>query len=93
MASFVFSPKSPTEVADYRFDFTNLLRKGETIISANFTAAPAGLTLGSPETTGTVVAVVVSGGVLGTTYEIDCTIVTSLGLVWNRGADLGIENL
>lgn len=70
--------KDPNDIADYWFDWTNFLPVSETITAATVTA-PAGVTKVESDFTDKTVRVRLSGGIAGTSYDIDCLITTSLG--------------
>jgi len=93
--------KDPDAILDYKFDWkakTNLsgntdwLESGETISSFTITAA-SGLTVDSSalSDTNTSVTVWLSGGTDGTTYDLACKIVTSLGRTDERTASISVE--
>jgi hypothetical protein len=75
-------PKDPEAVLDYKFawgaDSPPWLDSGETIASATVDV-PTGLTLESQSVTddGESVLVWLSGGTIGATYLVECTIVTT----------------
>lgn len=68
------------------FDFTSRLASGETISTATTTAsvysgtdaAPSSIVSGGSTITGQKVTQAITAGVLGVTYELLCTITTSL---------------
>jgi hypothetical protein len=60
------------------------LNVGETIISADATASPAGLTLGAVIIMENEVTVLVSGGTAGTEYLVQFKITTSIGNVFKN---------
>ena len=93
MPSYSFPARDPADISEHRFDWSKFLGSGETVTSATVTAEPTGLTISEPVIAGSVVTVVISGGVTGSTYEVNCRIETSLGLTFERGADLSVENL
>jgi len=72
----------------YRWDWQLWLRPaddpyltGDAIVDATVTAAPLGLVLEAPLVVGgSAVRVMVSGGTVGTTYTLSCTISTAAGL-------------
>ena len=78
--------KTPTESEPLGFDFAVDLATGETISTAPFTmavvegtdASPSSMLSGSPAISGTEVRQRVVGGVVGVTYELSCTITTSM---------------
>lgn len=81
--------KDPSAVLDWRFDWnalangygdSNWLVSGETITSYTITA-DSGITVDSDELVSDDTAIVVwlSGGTVGTSYDVVCHIVTSAG--------------
>lgn len=78
MAVKKLASKAPGDVVDYPIDFAALLASGETISSA-LSTVEAGLTDetgGTPGISGSVVTMILSGGVEGETYQIVVSIVT-----------------
>jgi hypothetical protein len=87
-------PKKPAAVKRYQADFSEWLDTGETVQSCTFdvsvsagTDAGVSLTVEDDSilTGNTAVAFFVSGGVVGVTYEVKITVVTSAGQteVWS----------
>lgn len=88
MATFITrTPKDPSDVLDYKFDFkgltngngsTDWLVSGETISSRTITA-DSGITVDSSSITDTNTSVTVwlSSGTAGQSYDVACEIVTS----------------
>jgi hypothetical protein len=70
--------KTPDEVLDFTFDFTNLLTGDDTLSSFSLTTE-AGITVNSSSNTTSVVTIWVSGGTLGEQYNIVCHGVTGNG--------------
>jgi hypothetical protein len=70
--------KDPSAVLDWNFNWTNWLASAETISTATVTVG-SGLTKDSQSNTTTTVTVWLSGGTLGTTYEVTCRITTNQG--------------
>jgi len=77
MANTSFT-KDPEAVLDYTFDWSDWLATGETISSYTVTAQ-TGLTKDSDSQADGVVTYWLSGGTAGTTYRVECKIVTSAG--------------
>lgn len=78
---YSISPKQPSEVLDYDFDFSQRLPTGDTISSVlSVTLDQNTITLGSGATgvtnTGTVVKVWLLGGLSGTRYKVTCRVLT-----------------
>jgi hypothetical protein len=67
-----FDPKLPGESEVFSLDFAARLGAGQTVAGATVTATPAGLTLGAPSVSGSVVSVRVSGGTGGVTFDLEC---------------------
>jgi len=100
MSSFV---KDPGAVLDYTFDFavetngtgdgSDWLTVGE-IISSHTIVVDDGITVGSSSETlgGKAVEVWLSGGVVGDSYNVTCSITTSLGRVDQRSMQIDIHN-
>ena len=76
MASNNVFNKDPDAVLDYVIDWASWLAVDETISSVTITV-PTGITKNSNTNTTTAVTVWLSGGTEGTTYKVDCKIVTS----------------
>ena len=69
--------KDPDAVLDFLFDWSQWLLFNETISS--YTVTPdSGLTVDSTSQSNSVVAVWLSGGTVGKTYELKCKILTSM---------------
>lgn len=68
--------KDPEAILDYIFDWSDWLATGEIITSATITV-PTGLTKASQTTTTTEVIAWISGGVVTTTYRVECKITTN----------------
>lgn len=74
--------KGPNEVLDYQWDWSAWL--GTDTISTSTVATPTGLTEASEANTTTTATVWVSGGTLGTTYQLTNHIVTAGGRTAER---------
>jgi hypothetical protein len=80
-------PKLSTEIRQYSFNFLSKLQSGETISTASCSVSvysgndptPSAIITGAASMNGPVVNQLVSAGVVGTIYEIDCEVTTSLG--------------
>lgn len=79
--------KDPSAVLDYKFDWSDWLASGETIISKTITAED-GITVDSSsiEDDATSVVVWLSGGTATENYEVTCQITTSAGRTDERTA-------
>jgi hypothetical protein len=65
-----FDPKLPEEDEVFSVNFADRLGAGRTVTGATVTATPAGLTVGTPGVSGTVVSVRISGGTAAAVYEV-----------------------
>lgn len=70
--------KDPSGKWNYTIDWALLLPTGQTIDTSAWTV-PAGLTTASTSKTTTTTTIVLSGGTLGTTYDVVNHIVTTPG--------------
>ena len=83
-------PKDPQAVLDYAFDWSGWLAAAETISTATVTASGTGLVVGTgptppaPAIVAGVVTYWLSGGTVGTTYDVTCHITTSQGRTDDR---------
>lgn len=80
MESFI---KDPNAIKDYTWDWTSDLG-GDSILSAQVTATPNGLTISSPLTTSTHVSVNVFGGTLSAKYRVTCRVTTVNGRIFDK---------
>lgn len=86
MSRSVQPAKSADATLLYQWDFTSLLQPSETISNAFFSVSvysgdddfPSDILSGSPSISGSVVSQLITGGVLGTVYSVDCNALTSL---------------
>jgi len=92
--------KDPAAVLDYTFDWAALtnetgksdwLASGETISSYTVTAG-TGIIKDSDSNTTTTVTVWLSGGTVGTRYDIVCQIVTSSSRTDERTITIAVQN-
>jgi len=74
-----FSEKTPADVLDYEFNFSNWLISGDTIVNGAATAS--GAVIDSIDITLTSVIVWVSGGTNNVPAHIDVTATTAVGRV------------
>ena len=96
--SGAFSYKLTTENELFTFDFSPILRTGETISSATCTVQvkdgsdsnPDDIKVGSPAISGSLVVQRVSGGLNGVTYRLEMTVTTSLTNVYTIVGDLPV---
>lgn len=87
MSRVIFGGKLYGETKNFVFDFASLIALGESISSASVSAtvysgvdsSPSALISGSASISGTQVTQKVTGGVLGVTYNLVCTAITSAG--------------
>ena len=82
--------KDPSAVLDYAFDWTGWLAAGETITSHTVTV-PTGLTLESSTAASGIVTAWISGGTAGTTYRVECLIVTTAGRTDERSLWITVQ--
>ncbi len=73
--------KAPAEDLPYTYDFGlwAQLQGSDTLASATVTGSPAGLTIGTPSVSGTVVSVRLSSGTVATTYRLTVSGTTAAG--------------
>lgn len=78
MEQFEKFEKNAAAVLDWKFDWSDWLTTAETI-SSQTTTVTTGITLASSSITDTNTSVTawLSGGTLGITYQVDCTITTN----------------
>lgn len=88
--------KTPAEVLDYDLDFSGVMATSEEIDSSDWavtepeTATDPELVIDSAEFTTTSCKVWLSGGLLGTEYYLQNTVVTNQGRTYTRGFNLQI---
>ena len=70
--------KDPADVAWYKFDWSQFLDAGDTIVSATV-SVDSNLVRAASATASTSVSVQLSGGVSGTSSVVTCVVVTALG--------------
>lgn len=70
--------KDPDAILDFSIDWSNWLATGETISTSTWNV-PTGITKDSDTNTSTVTTIWLSGGTVGTTYEIVNHIATDAG--------------
>lgn len=83
----IFDAKTASETVAVSFDFASEYAIGETVASASVGAAvysgidatPSALLSGTPTLSGAVVTQTLAGGVVGVTYLITATALSSLG--------------
>jgi hypothetical protein len=82
-------PKLVSETRQYSFNFLSRLSAGETILTGTCSASvysgndptPSNIIQGAASINGPIVNQLITGGALGTIYEIACRVTTSLGQV------------
>jgi hypothetical protein len=87
VSRLVFPAKAPSEILTLTFPFLSRLAVGETISSATVSAtvysgtdaSPSAILSGGTTISGSEVKQKVTGGVLGVTYLLTCSAVTSTG--------------
>ena len=82
--------KDPSAVLDYVFDWTEWLATGETITDHTITA-DTGITVDSSTEDDGKVTVWLSGGTVGTTYRVECLIVTTAGRTDERSLWITVQ--
>lgn len=75
--------KDPDAVLDYTWDWSDWLG-ADTITGAPTVTVPSGITKTSQSNTTTTVTAWLSGGTVGTTYDVICRIVTTGGRTDDR---------
>lgn len=88
----------PADIADYALDFVSVLATAETISSITSVTVPTGLTLtppgkAAPAISGTKVVFWLTGGTVGTVYDVSATIVSSGGRTYVRKERLWMTDL
>lgn len=81
--------KDPEAVVDFAFDWSTWLASGDTIDTFTVTV-PSGITLDSSSEASGVVTAWISGGTAGTTYIVECKIVTTQGRTDERSRPLDV---
>lgn len=80
--------KDPNETLTYSLVWSTLL--GDDTIAAVDWTVPAGLTGGAEATVGYVTAISLSGGTIGTTYDVACKVTGASGQIYNRSPRLPV---
>lgn len=83
--------QQPSERLDYTFDYTDMLKDGDTISSATAVASPSGLTVSGVTTTPTTIRFWVNGGSVGAKYKVTVTATTTNGRVKQDEAVFSIK--
>lgn len=90
--SQLWPAKDPSDVLDYRIDWTAILQ-GDTIEGSSWTVpVPSGLVIDSQDFTDSRVVVWLSGGSVGN-HRITNTITTASGRTLQRSVTLPVEDL
>lgn len=94
MADHTFPPKDPAEKLPYSFDWARELKQVADTIAGNarVTSSDPVLTVAAIQTVGSEVRFILSGGVIGSTYTVQCEIDTTKGYVFNRAAEISVED-
>lgn len=87
---YSFPPKDPDEVLDYLFDWSLELETTETIVSHSITVSNITNVSDVRDNTNKKVSVRLSGGIIGDTGKIECTVTTSVGQIIQRTAEVKI---
>lgn len=82
--------KDPEAILDYQWDWSAWLLT-DTITGTPTITVPTGLTLSVQTNTTTTVTAFISGGTVGTTYTVECKIVTVGGRTDERSITIKIE--
>lgn len=83
--------KDPDAVLDWRWDWTEWLADGETIVTSTMTVS-AGLVLDSSSNSPTSATAWLSGGTPGTPYTVANRVVTSAGRTDERTVTIRVTN-
>jgi hypothetical protein len=83
--------KDPSALLDYAIDWEDWLEGTDTVASAVWTV-PTGLALEDQIETDTVSTIWLSGGVLGTKYNVACLMTTTDGRIDERTITISIKN-
>lgn len=94
----ILSPKKAGETKTVQFDFTSNLGVSETISTQVVTASvwsgtdatPSAIVSGAATVSGAIVSQKIAAGVLGTVYELLCSVTTSAGQTLQVSAFLAI---
>ena len=81
--------QSPRETLDYAFDFSEWLAENESIASFTVVTSPVGLTITSSNGL-LFVTVILSGGVVNTSYNVLCKITTDAATPRVKEAEFNI---
>lgn len=92
MASLKTFTKDPSATLDYTLDWYADGWLGTDTISAVTWVVPSGLTQASSSNTTTTATIWLSGGTVGTDYEVTCRITTAGGRVDDRTLRLQVRN-
>lgn len=84
-------PKDPDEVLDYQIDWSGRLDEADTIATSTWTV-PDGLTEGAPDSfDDTTTTVWLTGGTLGTTYDLLNRVTTAGGRTMDQTMKLKVK--
>lgn len=84
--------KDPAAVLDWSWDWSSWLEDGETITSQAVTVTSGDVTIGAVSQAAGVVTAWISGGTVGLSAAVDCTITTSSGRTDSRLVALSIRD-
>lgn len=90
MTDNVFT-KDPHATLDYGFNWSDWLETGESISSYTITSA-CGITKASDSNTSASVIVWLSGGAVGTRYDVACKITTNKNRIDERTIKIDVKN-
>lgn len=81
--------KDPNETLTYSLVWSGLL--GSDVIASVDWTVPAGLTGGTEATSGYVTSISLAGGTEGATYDVECTVTGTSGLIYSRSPKLHVR--
>lgn len=98
MSRIILDPKTVAETRTIQFNFASELAVAETISSASVTAAvytgtdplPSNIVSGAASISGPLVSQNITAGLVGVTYTLVCSVITSTGQVLGLSAYLTI---
>ena len=87
----IYMIKSPVEVLDYTIDWTEYLKeRGDTILTVSFSVFDA--TTVSTSYTPETATIFISGGVIGISAKVTCTVTTSANITASRSFNIHIKD-
>lgn len=88
---FLAPPKDPSAILDYGFEWEDWL-DGDTISTSSWTVSPSGLTASPNTKTSNTTTVWLSGGTVGSTYQLTNTVVTAAGRTDQRTMLVAVQD-